>query len=106
VFVPFGVVLNWFTANNGAKGQRFLVGRCLPTPGSDAANAREVRLARKGKALDASGKVIPKEKYGGEQKRLYEEAQKAKAEAPKRQQPVSKQRAKKQAQKNKPQDES
>jgi hypothetical protein len=102
VFFPLGVVLYWFTSNIWTMVQQFLVIRNLPTPGSEAAKAREERLARKGKAMDASGKVVPMEKYEAEQQRLYEEAQKAKAEAPKRQQPVSKQRAKKQAQKNKP----
>jgi YidC/Oxa1 family membrane protein insertase len=38
------------------------------------------------------------EKYLAEQQRLYEEAEKARATTPKRQQPVSKQRAKKQGQ--------
>jgi YidC/Oxa1 family membrane protein insertase len=79
--------------------QQFVVIRNLPTPGSEAAKMREERLARKGKALDASGKIIPLEKYQAEQQRLYEEAERAKAAAPKRQQPVGKQRAKKQAQK-------
>ncbi|RLK52195.1 YidC/Oxa1 family membrane protein insertase [Microbacterium telephonicum] len=100
VFFPLGVVLYWFTSNIWTMVQQFIVIRNMPTPGSEAAKAREERLARKGKALDSSGKIVPMEKYQAEQKRLYEEAQKAKAEAPKRQQPVSKQRAKKQAQKN------
>ena len=104
VFFPLGVVLYWFTSNIWTMVQQFLVIRNLPTPGSDAAKAREERLARKGKALDASGKVVPMEKYEAEQQRLYEEAQKAKEQAPKRQQPTGKQRAKKQAQKNKPAD--
>ena len=39
------------------------------------------------------------EKYQAEQQRLFEEAERAKAATPKRQQPVGKQRAKKQAQK-------
>ena len=104
VFFPLGVVLYWFTSNIWTMVQQFLVIRNLPTPGSDAAKAREERLARKGKALDASGKVVPMEKYEAEQQRLYEEAQKAKEQAPKRQQPPGKQRAKKQAQKNKPAD--
>jgi YidC/Oxa1 family membrane protein insertase len=86
--------------------QQFLVIRNLPTPGSEAAKAREERLARKGKALDAQGRVVPLEKYQAEQQRLYEEAQRAKEQAPKRQQPVRKQRAKKQSQKNKPQNPS
>jgi YidC/Oxa1 family membrane protein insertase len=104
VFFPLGVVLYWFTSNIWTMVQQFLVIRNLPTPGSEAAKAREERLARKGKAIDAQGKIVPLEKYQAEQQRLYEEAQKAKAEAPKRQQPVSKQRAKKQSQqpKNKP----
>jgi YidC/Oxa1 family membrane protein insertase len=80
-------------------GQQFLVIREMPTPGSEAAKLREERLARKGKALDAKGKVIPMAKYEAEQQRLLEEAEKAKAAAPKREQPMSKQRAKKNAQK-------
>ncbi|WP_424446689.1 membrane protein insertase YidC [Microbacterium sp. CH-015] len=103
VFFPLGVVLYWFTSNIWTMVQQFLVIRNLPTPGSEAAKAREERLARKGKAIDAQGKIVPLEKYQAEQQRLFEEAQKAKAAAPKRQQPVSKQRAKKQQQKNKPQ---
>ncbi|MFC7926999.1 membrane protein insertase YidC [Microbacterium laevaniformans] len=104
IFFPLGVVLYWFTSNIWTMVQQFLVIRNLPTPGSEAAKAREERLARKGKAIDAQGKIVPLEKYQAEQQRLYEEAQKAKAAAPKRQQPVSKQRAKKQSQapKNKP----
>jgi len=102
VFFPLGVVLYWFTSNIWTMVQQFIVIRNMPTPGSEAAKAREERLARKGKALDSSGKIVPMEKYQAEQQRLYEEAQQAKASAPKRQQPVSKQRAKKQAQKSKP----
>ncbi|GAA3028481.1 YidC/Oxa1 family membrane protein insertase [Microbacterium dextranolyticum] len=102
VFFPLGVVLYWFTSNIWTMVQQFLVIRNLPTPGSDAAKAREERLARRGKALDAQGRVIPLEKYQAEQQRLYEEAQRAKAEAPKRQQPKGKQRAKKDAQRKSP----
>ncbi|WP_194410074.1 membrane protein insertase YidC [Microbacterium cremeum] len=98
VFFPLGVVIYWFVSNLWTMGQQFLVIREMPTPGSDAAKAREERLARKGKAIDASGKVVPMDKYLAEQQRLYEEAERAKAAAPKRQQPVGKQRAKKQAQ--------
>ena len=100
VFFPLGVVIYWFVSNLWTMGQQFLVIREMPTPGSDAAKEREERLARKGKAIDASGKVVPMEKYVAEQQRLYEEAERAKAAAPKRQQPVSKQRAKKQSQKS------
>lgn len=99
VFFPLGVVLYWFTSNIWTMVQQFLVIRNLPTPGSDAAKAREERLARKGKALDAKGRVIPMEKHQAEQQRLVEETERMRAEAPKRQQPVGKQRAKKQSQK-------
>ncbi|MFB8387980.1 membrane protein insertase YidC [Microbacterium sp. NPDC055910] len=95
VFFPLGVVIYWFVSNLWTMGQQFLVIREMPTPGSDAAKAREERLARKGKAIDSSGKVVPMEKYLAEQQRLLEEAERARAAAPKRQQPVSKQRAKK-----------
>lgn len=99
VFFPLGVVIYWFTSNLWTMGQQFLVIRNMPTPGSEAAKEREERLARRGKAIDSSGKIIPMEKYQAEQQRLFEEAEKARAAAPKRQQPVGKQRAKKQAQK-------
>ncbi|AVL98642.1 MULTISPECIES: membrane protein insertase YidC [Microbacterium] len=95
VFFPLGVVVYWFISNLWTMGQQFLVIREMPTPGSEAAKAREERLARKGKAIDSSGKVVPMAAYEAEQQRLLEEAEKAKAAAPKRQQPVGKKRAKK-----------
>ncbi|MDQ1138497.1 YidC/Oxa1 family membrane protein insertase [Microbacterium sp. SORGH_AS 1204] len=100
VFFPLGVVIYWFVSNLWTMVQQFIVIREMPTPGSDAAKAREERLARKGKAIDSSGKVVPMEKYQAEQRRLLEEAERARAAAPKRQQPVGKQRAKKQSTKN------
>jgi YidC/Oxa1 family membrane protein insertase len=96
VFFPLGVVIYWFVSNLWTMVQQFIVIREMPTPGSDAAKAREERLARKGKAIDAAGKVVPMEKYQAEQQRLLEEAERVRAAAPKRQQPVGKQRAKKQ----------
>lgn len=98
VFFPLGVVIYWFTSNLWTMGQQFLVIREMPTPGSEAAKAREERLARKGKAINASGKVVSMEVYQAEQQRLAEEAERKRAEAPKRAQPTGKQRAKKQAQ--------
>src|SRR5690606_35852320 len=95
VSFPRAVVIYWFVSNLWTMGQQFLVIREMPTPGSEAAKAREERLARKGKAIDSSGKVVPMAVYEAEQQRLLEEAEKAKAEAPKRQQPVGKKRAKK-----------
>ena len=102
VFFPLGVVIYWFVSNLWTMGQQFLVIREMPTPGSEAAKAREERLARKGKAIDSSGKVVPIEKYRAEQERLAEEAEREKAQAPKRNQPVGKQRAKRQGQKPAP----
>ena len=99
IFFPLGVVIYWFTSNIWTAVQQFLVIRNLPTPGSQAAKEREERLARKGKAIDANGKIVSLEKYQAEQQRLLEEAERARAAAPKRQQPVGKQRAKKQGQK-------
>ncbi|WP_082561743.1 membrane protein insertase YidC [Microbacterium sp. Root61] len=100
VFFPLGVVIYWFTSNIWTMVQQFLVIRNMPTPGSEAAKMREERLARKGKAIDSQGKIISMEKYEAEQQRLLEEAERARAAAPKRQQPVGKQRAKKQSGKN------
>ncbi len=102
VFFPLGVVIYWFVSNLWTMGQQFLVIREMPTPGSEAAKQREERLARKGKAIDSSGKVVSMEKYQAEQQRMLDEAEKQKAQAPKRQQPMNKQRAKKQAQKKGP----
>ena len=99
VFFPLGVVIYWFTSNIWTMVQQFLVIRNMPTPGSEAAKQREERLARRGKAIDAQGKIVSMEKYQAEQQRLLEEAERQRQTAPKRQQPVGKQRAKKQAQK-------
>ena len=99
VFFPLGVVIYWFISNLWTMGQQFIVIRNMPTPGSDAAKAREARLLKKGKALDAKGNIITIAQYEAEQQRLLEEAEQRKAQAPKREQPMGKNRAKKQAQK-------
>ena len=99
VFFPLGVVIYWFTSNLWTMGQQFLVIREMPTPGSEAAKAREERLARKGKAINKEGKVVPMAEYEAEQLRLAEEAERARQEAPKRQQPMSKKRQKKKGEK-------
>jgi len=96
IFFPLGVVIYWFTSNIWTAVQQFLVIRNMPTPGSQAAKEREERLARKGKAIDADGKIVPMAKYQAEQQKMFEEAEALKASEPKRQQPMSKQRAKKQ----------
>ena len=47
---PLGVMFYWLTSNIWTMGQQFLVIRNMPTPGSDAAKAREARLAKQGQA--------------------------------------------------------
>ena len=82
VAFPIGVMFYWLVSNFWTMGQQFVVIRNMPTPGSEAAKAREARLAKKGKLVvdETSGDVI-----------VIEEPKKTQ-----RQQPVSKARAKKQ----------
>jgi len=44
---PLGVMFYWLTSNIWTMVQQFIVIRNMPTPGSEAALAREQRLARK-----------------------------------------------------------
>jgi YidC/Oxa1 family membrane protein insertase len=81
VAFPLGVMFYWLTTNIWTMVQQFVVIRNMPTPGSEAAKAREERLARKGKLIAKDGDVI-----------VVEEPRKP----AQRQQPVSKTRAKKQ----------
>ncbi|GAA1511785.1 YidC/Oxa1 family membrane protein insertase [Agromyces terreus] len=82
VAFPIGVMFYWLVSNFWTMGQQFLVIRNMPTPGSDAAKAREARLAKKGKLVieekDATTVVVEEKK------------------TTQRQQPVGKNRAKKQ----------
>jgi len=82
---PLGVMFYWLTSNLWTMGQQFLVIRNMPTPGSDAAKAREARLARKGKLVQDGAVVL-----------TVEEAPQQKITT-QRVQPVNKNRAKKQA---------
>ena len=81
---PLGVMFYWLTSNLWTMGQQFLVIRNMPTPGSDAAKAREARLAKKGKLVQDGSTVLAVEEQ-------------PKRQAAQRVQPVSKTRAKKQA---------
>ncbi len=81
VAFPLGVMFYWLTSNFWTMIQQFLVIRNMPTPGSEAAKAREERLARKGKLIATDGDII-----------VVEEPPKP----AQRQQPVGKARAKKQ----------
>ncbi|PPF59386.1 membrane protein insertase YidC [Clavibacter californiensis] len=82
---PLGVMFYWLVSNFWTMGQQFLVIRNMPTPGSEAARAREARLARK-------GKLVAPEPTSESSTIVVEERKPAQ-----RQQPVSKNRAKKQA---------
>ena len=44
---PLGVMFYWLVSNFWTMGQQFIVIRNMPTPGSEAALAREARLAKK-----------------------------------------------------------
>lgn len=85
---PIGVMFYWLVSNFWTMGQQFLVIRNMPTPGSEAALAREARLAKRRRA-----------KMGDDAETLAGDAAEE-PEAPKttqRQQPISKTRAKKQS---------
>ena len=81
---PLGVMFYWLVSNFWTMGQQFLVIRNMPTPGSEAALAREARLAR---SRQRRGIVEPEDEASGTD---LEAPQK-----PQRQQPVGKNRAKK-----------
>jgi YidC/Oxa1 family membrane protein insertase len=80
---PIGVMFYWLTSNIWTMVQQFLVIRTMPTPGSEAALAREARLAKRRRASMTEDAAILEE--------IVEEPKKAQ-----RQQPVGKNRAKKQ----------
>ena len=87
---PLGVMFYWLVSNFWTMGQQFLVIRNMPTPGSEAALAREARLAKRQQRR-------PIEELAPEGGTLtVEEPVK-----PQRQQPVSKNRAKKKSGNNK-----
>ncbi|MGI6878558.1 membrane protein insertase YidC [Microbacterium sp. gxy059] len=95
VFFPLGVVTYWFFNNLWTMGQQFYVIREMPTPGSEAAKAREERLAKKGKALNSQGKVVSMAEYEREQEELLRQAELERQQKAKRVQPKSAKRAKK-----------
>jgi YidC/Oxa1 family membrane protein insertase len=83
VAFPIGVMFYWLVSNFWTMGQQFVVIRNMPTPGSEAAKAREARLAKK-------GKLVVEDKQEGDVI-VVEEPKKTQ-----RQQPIGKARAKKQ----------
>ena len=80
---PIGVMFYWLTSNVWTMVQQFLVIRNMPTPGSEAALAREARLAKKRRQSMTEDAAILEE--------IVEEPKKIQ-----RQQPVGKNRSKKQ----------
>jgi YidC/Oxa1 family membrane protein insertase len=80
---PIGVMFYWLTSNVWTMVQQFVVIRNMPTPGSEAALAREARLAKKRRASMTDDAAMLEE--------IVEEPKKAQ-----RQQPVGKNRSKKQ----------
>ena len=81
---PLGVMTYWLVSNFWTMGQQFLVIRNMPTPGSEAALAREARMAKR-----RQRKGIVEETDEGGTTMVVEPVK------PQRQQPVSKNRAKK-----------
>lgn len=87
---PIGVMFYWLTSNVWTMVQQFVVIRNMPTPGSEAALAREARLAKKRQAQMTDDAAALESQADGE------------SSAPKRvttqrQQPVNKNRARKQS---------
>lgn len=81
VAFPIAVMFYWLVSNFWTMVQQFVVIRNMPTPGSEAAKAREERLARKGKlVVEDNGTSTPEIEA---------------PQAPQRKQPVSKNRSKK-----------
>lgn len=87
---PLGVMFYWLVSNFWTMGQQFLVIRNMPTPGSEAALAREARMAR---SRQRRGVV---EELPDTGTTMVVEPVK-----PQRQQPVGKNRAKKKSGNNK-----
>lgn len=84
---PIGVMFYWLTSNTWTMVQQFIVIRNMPTPGSEAALAREARLAKKNRGRMAEDADALAETV---------EPEPAKPVTTQRQQPVGKNRAKKQ----------
>ena len=83
---PIGVMFYWLTSNIWTMVQQFLVIRNMPTPGSEAALAREARLAKKNRTKIAEDATAIAEAIDEPVKPVTTQ----------RQQPVNKNRSKKQ----------
>jgi YidC/Oxa1 family membrane protein insertase len=88
---PLGVMFYWVFGNLWTMGQQFIVIRNMPNPGSDAALAREARMARRRQRRpQIATEGAPSGGIGGFS--IVEEPKKVTTQ---RQQPVGKNRAKK-----------
>ena len=99
VAFPIGLMMYWTISNFWTIGQQWITIRNMPTPGSEAAKAREERLRRRGKwvdpeATDGSGAAGTPDASSN--------AGKGAAGTTQRQQPISKARAKKLKQQGRP----
>jgi len=81
---PIGVMFYWLTSNIWTMAQQFLVIRNMPTPGSEAALAREARLAKRNRT-----------RMSDDAEALAEATEEKKPVTTQRSQPVGKNRAKK-----------
>lgn len=86
VAFPIGLMMYWTISNFWTVGQQWITIRQMPTPGSEAAKAREERLKRRGKWVDPDAPVST------------DDGAPAAPVTTQRQQPMSKARAKKQGQ--------
>jgi YidC/Oxa1 family membrane protein insertase len=87
---PLGVMFYWLTTNPWTMAQQFIVIRNMPTPGSEAALAREARLDRK-RQRGGIGAPAAATSTGG----AFTIVEEPKKTTTQRQQPVNKNRAKK-----------
>lgn len=88
VFFSLGVMTYWLISNLWTMVQQFIVIRNMPTPGSEAAAARDARMAKR---RERKGIVLVEDDPDEE----------SEEERRQREQPVSKERAKKKKKKKK-----
>ncbi|WIE72174.1 membrane protein insertase YidC [Curtobacterium sp. MCJR17_020] len=87
---PLGVMFYWLASNLWTMAQQYFVIRSMPTPGSEAALAREARLAKKAQRRGISNPVLAEAGAGAGAAEI--EAVRVTTQ---RSQPVGKQRSKK-----------
>lgn len=93
---PLGVMFYWLTSNIWTMGQQYVVIRNSPTPGSDAALAREARLAKRQQEKEARKGGVKGNPLTALNEITVTEIETPKRVTTQRVQPVGKNRAKKQ----------